>query len=992
MSRSRWFLLHLGSTLPRPVKGLLLGFLCALLMWSVQNLDVPQAMERAMLDTLFRIRGPQASSPNVIILEVDNATVSRAEGWPLPRHVYADVIRWLHHAGAKTIAFDVIFSTDAPKPEDDKALEQACREAGNVVHAVVFNLQESINLTESTNTPAKSKVQRMPARFALTDRGVHCRYAISAMITKEPLLQSAAGLGYVTVVPEWDGALRRIPNVIRFRQFNLYPSLALATAAHYLDVKPNDIIASNRGNGGELYLARRHVPIDTNGETLVNWLGVQTIPSYSFNDIFDNGHKPDFAAIFKDKVVVIGVTAAGAYEQHATPFSPNQPAVELQANALDNILSNRLLREAPSTLPLAILFLFPCLLGTLIAESNAKVSGLVTLGFTVLIWTAAALLLAYDNLYVPVASPLLAGVLTCAVTVGRREIREALALRVAEERYALAVRGANDGLWDWNLQSNEIYYSPRWKAMLGYNDDEIGNSPEEWFKRIHPEDARRVRAELKQHLDGESPHFESEYRIFHKDGNIRWMLCRGLQVPGKAGQAARMAGSQTDITGRKEAEAKLVHNAFYDSLTGLPNRALFMNHLEQAIGRAKRRPDYLFAVLFLDLDRFKNVNDSLGHTKGDELLKQVAQRVSECLRPGDTPARLGGDEFTLLLDDIHDVSDATRVADRFQRELAKPYELNGTEVFTNVSIGIALSTTHYDYPEDVIRDADTAMYRAKALGTGQHQVFDAAMHAHAVALLRLETDLRRALERQNFHVYYQAIVSLETGHIAGFEALARWQHPTRGLVPPGEFIAIAEDTGIIISIDHWVLREACRQTHAWQERYGFNPPLTISANLSSKQFAQADLVSQLERIIGSTDFNPGNLKLEITEGVIMQNTEAAAEMLLEMKKLGLQLSIDDFGTGYSSLSYLHQFPLDNLKIDRSFVNRIGPNGENSEIVRAIVTLAKNLGMKVIAEGVETADQLAQLRLLGCEYGQGYYFSKPITGEEAANLLAKNPQW
>lgn len=992
--RWRWLPFHSHSVFPRRGQGLLLGLLCALLVWCLRQAGTMQALERTTLDTLFQARGPRAASSHVVILVADEATVTRYHSWPLPRHVYADAIKILHRAGAKTIAFDVVFSAQSSLSADpktlnanDRALIAACREAGSVVHASTLNL-----LTPTSDATLPGIVRSMPARFALTDYGAPCNYASSGAPPFPALAQTAAGLGYVTVVPEWDGVLRRIPNVIRYRAASLYPSLAVAAAANYLNVKPQDVVAAAQGTGGVIHLAGRDVPLNATGETLINWLGPQTIPTITFNQLFDNKNKADFTNIFKDCVVVIGVSAPGAYEAHATPFAPNQAAVELQANALDNILSNHLLREAPTALNLALLLLFPALLGALIADGHAKRSGFLTLACGFALWVSAVLLLTYGNLYISVGLPLLAGLLTCATAVGQHEVRAAIQLRLAEERYALAVRGANDGLWDWNRQSDEIYYSPRWKAMLGYREAEIANTPDAWFSRIDEADVKRVRAELQDHLNGTTPHFESEFRMTHKDGRALWVLCRGLHTPEAEGAEGRMAGSLTDITARKVAEDRLRHNAFYDSLTGLPNRALFINHLEQAIGRAKHSQDYCFAVLFLDLDRFKNVNDSLGHSQGDELLKEVAGRLTCCLRPGDTPARLGGDEFTLLLDDLTDINDAARVAERFQKAIAKPFDLDGHEVFTNVSIGIALSTTVYEYPEDVLRDADTAMYRAKALGSGQHQVFDEAMHARAVALLRLETDLRRALERQNFQVYYQAIVSLESGHIAGFEALARWNHPTRGLVPPGDFIALAEDTGIIIDIDQWVLREACRQTHAWQDRFAFQPPLTISANLSSKQFTQHDLVGQIDRLVQSTNFDARNLKLEITEGVLMQNAESAAAMLLELKQLGLQLSIDDFGTGYSSLSYLHRFPLDILKVDRSFVNRIGPNGENAEIVRAIVTLAKNLGLKVIAEGIETADQLAQLRLLGCDFGQGYFFSKPITDEAASQLLAENPRW
>jgi diguanylate cyclase (GGDEF)-like protein/PAS domain S-box-containing protein len=566
------------------------------------------------------------------------------------------------------------------------------------------------------------------------------------------------------------------------------------------------------------------------------------------------------------------------------------------------------------------------------------------------------------------------------------------ALRETQERYALAARAANDGLWDWNLRTNDVYFSPRWKSMLGCEEEEIRSSPEEWFKRVHPEDIERVRSAISAHVEGLTSHFENEYRMLHKNGSYRWVLCRGMAVRNAAGKATRMAGSQTDVTHRKLAEDQLAHRAFYDPLTNLPNRALFVDRLRHSLRRASRRKDYLFAVLFLDVDRFKLINDSLGHMAGDRLLVMIARRLELSLRPGDTVARLGGDEFTILLDDIHDVSDATRVADRIQHELNQPFHLGDQELYTSASIGIALSATGYDRPEDVLRDADTAMYRAKALGKARHAMFDTGMHERAVALLQLEADLRRALERGELRVHYQPIVSLVSGRITGVEALARWLHPGRGLISPAEFIPLAEETGLIVPIGRWVLSAACRQMRIWTARSGGHAPLELSVNLSSRQFALPDLVSQIEQVLAETGLDPRQLRLEITESVIMEKAESVTGMLHELRQLGVRLSIDDFGTGYSSLAYLQRFPIDSLKIDRSFVSPMGVHGERSEIARTIVTIGHNLGMSVIAEGVETPEQLAQLRSLACEGAQGYFFSKPLDGETTGALIAAGRIW
>lgn len=443
-----------------------------------------------------------------------------------------------------------------------------------------------------------------------------------------------------------------------------------------------------------------------------------------------------------------------------------------------------------------------------------------------------------------------------------------------------------------------------------------------------------------------------------------------------------------DITKRKQVEAQLLHDAFHDSLTGLANRALFIERLGHVIQQKKRRKDYLFAVLFLDVDRFKVINDSLGHMVGDQLLIAITDRLKRCLRSSDTFARLGGDEFAVLLEGNQDDSEATQIVERIQQELKSPFNLNGQEVFATASIGVLLSTTDYDQPEELLRDADTAMYRAKARGKARHEVFDIAMHDHALTLLQLETDLRRAVDNQEFQLYYQPIVSLTSNTIIGFEALVRWQHPKRGLIFPAEFIPLADETGLIIPLGWWVLQEACRQMRAWQAQFPLNLPLTISVNLSVKQFTQPELVEQITRIIYETNLDARSLRLELTESTLLENVESLTAVFSQLKALGISLYLDDFGTGYSSLSYLHRFPINTLKIDRSFVSRMGCSNESWEIVRAITMLAHALGMDVIAEGVETREQLAQLSVFQCKYAQGYFFSKPLDGATVGAMIAQ----
>ncbi|MFZ5477089.1 MAG: putative bifunctional diguanylate cyclase/phosphodiesterase [Myxococcota bacterium] len=563
------------------------------------------------------------------------------------------------------------------------------------------------------------------------------------------------------------------------------------------------------------------------------------------------------------------------------------------------------------------------------------------------------------------------------------------ALRVSEERYALAAAGSNDGLWDWDLLRDEVYLSPRWQAMLGYREGDLRAGVEEWLGRIHPQDAVRVRAELDLHLKGQSPHFESEHRVLHRDGGWRWMLVRGLAVRDAGGRATRIAGSMSDITRHKDTEEQLAHGALHDALTGLPNRVLFMDRLWHALGRVRRSPMRLVAVLVFDLDRFKLINDSLGHGIGDQLLLHVARLLETQVRPGDTVARMGGDEFAVLLEEIREPSEATRLATKIQEALRVPFRIGGREVFTTASIGIAVSAGDAK-PEDLLRDADTAMYQAKAMGKARHVVFDVAMHDHAVALLQIETDLRRAIERGEFRVLYQPVVSLATGAIVGFESLVRWSHPTRGLVPPSEFVPVAEETGLIVPIGTIVLREACREARRWLERA--RRPISVSVNLSGRQFSQPELLDEVRSALADTQLDADRLTVEITETVLIENAERAAALLGQLREMNIRVSLDDFGTGYSSLNYLHRFKVDTLKIDKSFVDRIAGPQENAAIVGTIAALADHLGMDVIAEGVETLEQAHRLAALHCKSGQGYLFSKPVDAETVRHMLEEDRHW
>ena len=578
------------------------------------------------------------------------------------------------------------------------------------------------------------------------------------------------------------------------------------------------------------------------------------------------------------------------------------------------------------------------------------------------------------------------------------------ALRESERRFREMLESVQLVAIVLDVQGRITFCNDYVTALTGHTrEDVLGH---DWFDLFIPVERREgVRASFFDKIGPGTIAAHDIHEIVTRRGERRMVSWTNTVLRGEDGRVSGTASIGTDITEQKRAEQKLLHDALHDTLTGLPNRTLFLERLDGALSRHKRRENSVFAVLFVDLDRFKVINESLGHAIGDQLLIEAGRVLLSCVRPGDTVARLGGDEFTVLLDDTGDELFATRVANKIHDALLVPFDLGGHEVFTTASIGIALSATGYERPEDCLRDADTAMYRAKARGKSRHEIFDKSMHKRALALLSLETDLRRAVERQEFKLVYQPIVVVKNGAIAGFEALIRWHHPKRGLIPPVDFIPIAEETGLIIPIGRWVLREACLQMRKWTMDLAPRTtaaPLTMSVNLSGKQFLYAPLPQEICQILEETGLEPSRLKLEITESVLMENAEAAAAMLRDLRARGIQLSIDDFGTGYSSLSYLLRFPIDTLKIDRTFVSGMadsagdGSEGsenrgaENLELVRAIVTLARNLGMDVVAEGVETEGQRIRLEALGCQHAQGYLFSPPVDGDAAQRLLVASP--
>ena len=570
-----------------------------------------------------------------------------------------------------------------------------------------------------------------------------------------------------------------------------------------------------------------------------------------------------------------------------------------------------------------------------------------------------------------------------AIDITDRE-RDKLALSESEYKLRTLVENMNEGLIQVDEEEVIKFVNDRFCEMIGYRREELLGKTT--FDILPDEEAGKFVREINRKREkGVSSQYE--LRLKTKSGENLWTIVGGVPVFGADGEFGGTMGVVTDITERKRAEEQLQHDAFHDGLTGLPNRALFMDHLQRAIERGKSRHSNFYAVLFLDFDRFKGINDSLGHSAGDDFLKAAARRLEHSTRGGDLVARLGGDEFVVLLTEMLEADDAAAIAGRTQEDLKKPFKIDGREIFVSASIGIALSTSGHTRAEDMLRDADIAMYRAKAKGRARYEVFDAEMREQAAKQLSLETEMRHALEREEFQIHYQPVMNLENETLTGFEALVRWRHPTHGIISPFEFIPAAEDIGLILPLGQWILEESCRQLHEWQRA---NPAanLTVSVNLSSKQFAQTDLTDQIAATLEKTGLAPHCLKLEITESHVMENSEQAIQTMNDLRALGCELSLDDFGTGYSSLSYLHRLPANFLKIDRSFVMRMSESKQNAEIVSTIIKLAQNLKMKVIAEGIETKEQLARLKRLKCEFGQGYLFSKPLEAKNAEDFIER----
>ncbi len=565
---------------------------------------------------------------------------------------------------------------------------------------------------------------------------------------------------------------------------------------------------------------------------------------------------------------------------------------------------------------------------------------------------------------------------------------QSIALRESEERFRSAFNHAPIGIALVSPDGSWLKVNHALCEILGYSEEEFLAT--DFQSMLFAEDLGNTLIKIHELLTGKIPACQLEQRYKHQSGRTVWAAWSVSTAGDANSKRPNLIFQIQDVTDKKLAAERLEYKATHDALTNLPNRAYFMSKLEQALSKARLNSEHKISVLFIDLDRFKVINDSLGHLIGDQLLIGIAERLRECLRPNDTVARLGGDEFTILVEGQYDVKEVVRIAERLQEKFVQAFDLSGHEIYSSASIGILHRSETHLTPEDMMRDADTAMYQAKRAGKACHEVFNENMHIAVKATLQLETDLRRAVERDEFSVYYQPIYSLNDGSIQGFEALARWNHDLHGIIAPDQFIPLAEEIGLIELLGEQILRKACRQGARLKEKFAPGAPFMISVNLSCKQFAQPDLTRRIRQILTETRFAPENLKIEITESVFLEHRDTAIEILNQLRAIGIEINIDDFGTGYSNLSYLMQLPISTLKIDRSFINPLELQGRNTEIVQTILTLARNLGMNVIAEGIENEAQLEQLKALDCGSGQGFYFARPMDFEETSLFLDKNP--
>lgn len=903
-------------------------------------------LEKLAYIGLFQIRGTTPWNEAIVVIEIDNATLETLGQFPIDRYHYAHLLQTLTPLEPAVVAFDILFIDSS---EDDTLLAQAMLQQGRVIIAEAWDVN-------------------------------------GAKIDAVPLLKdTAVTTGHVLRDDDADG----INRYVRATAGRL-PSLGLAAWHVY---QFSETVADSLSPS-----------VLRDDKLWINWPGpTSNVQTYSFIDVVE--HKIPQNALH-NKIVLVGLNVTGQ-DTLKTPYNWHPPTSGpyFHAAVLNTLIEGNALR--PIGHSGLIRFIILCLGGPALSwvlsgwKKGHQFSAGLLLGVC---WGLLSLTVFHGQYWIPTVTPVLLIWLTSSFVTATTQWRTYRQLRQSEERYDLAVKGSNDGIWDWNIASNTLYVSPQWQKMANPLE-EINPSTwsmADWMQQIHPEDVDHFEAAIARHIDGQTPFLKQEYRLLQPDGSIRWMLTRGIVTRDHKGNAIRIAGSQTDISARKATEAHLIKQAFYDPLTDLPNRTLFLNHLQQAITDAHHSNEWV-SVFLIDLDRFQLINNSLGNHWGDRLLIDLAERFGSYLQHNDLMARLGGDEYAILSTRF-DRSSAQTFAQNIHESLKSPFILNKREVFVSISMGIVVDSpysnqtdgnqTDDNQPEHWIRDADTALSNAKALGKSCSKFFHQRMRTTLLNRLDLENELRQVLYQRHcpgLILHYQPIVHLKTRQIRSFEALVRWQHPHHGLIPPGRFIPMAEETGLIVPLGEWVLRTACEQMRKWVSQFPNKSLFTVSVNLASKQCALPDLPQLVQNILEETHLSACYLKLELTESAIMDNASSFIDMLHRLRALGLQLAIDDFGTGYSSLSYLRRFPINNLKIDQSFVQNMENEADSVNIVQTIVDLAHSLGIDVTAEGLEKLEHSTQLQSLQCEYGQGYFFSKPVDADTATQFLEYEKQ-
>lgn len=993
-------------TWPRLRAGLISLALCALvagLHLSTGALPVLRDLEALSLDARFRLRGVEAPGPQTVIVLIDDRSLASLGRWPVSRRQIAAAVSRLSAADARVIAFDLLFAeperalaSDRHEPSADAALAAAIAAAGRVVlpFALTFVPADAPAPAAALAALVRSAyvLLRYPPDDPNADRFIP--EASAAIVPLPGLAAVASGFGHVTVPQDLDAAPRFDFPVIGY-DWSFYPSLGVEAARQYLGL-PRERVVVALGRG--IRLGERLIPTDARMSQLVNYHGPPgTFPTYAFIDLIEGRLDP---ALFADKLVLVGASVLGLRDSFPTPFTPTLPGVERHASVIDRILNGAPLVRPDWLVPVELGLIFGLGLSAAALVASVPSALMIPASLALLAgWSLAAhLVFLVGGLWLAYTLPTLSLLANVGVSYWRRVRREEQerrraehALRISEERYALAARGANDGLWDWDLVSGRVYYSPRWMAMVGEAPEAVETGPEHWFGRIVEADRPVVQAAVDAHLAGSTAHLESEYRLTHRDGAERWMLARGLVVrapgPGDA-RPLRLAGSQSDITERKRMEARLSDHSLQDSLTGLANRPLFLDRLEQAQSRLQRDPNQRFALLRLALDGFRLINDSLGQPAGDRFMIGIARRLEQVCDPADTLARIGGDEFGLLVQSDPSPDNLETLSTRLRAAVAEPFGLGGRSFVLTASVGIvpcAAEAAELD-AVSLLRNANLAVFQARESGPGRSARYDADLSARTLRRFELEAELRQALAADAGAVWlaYQPIIALADRTLVGFEALMRWTHAERGLISPAEFIPVAEESDLIVDLGAWALRQAARQTVLWSGLGGLRP--WVAVNVSGRQLATGDFPATVRAILAEAGASADSLKLEVTESLLMENPDQVAGLLRDLIALGLRISLDDFGTGYSSLAYLHRLPFHTLKIDRAFVRRMGETQDADEIVRAIAALAQALDRDIVAEGVETEDQVQRLHRFAVAYGQGFLFAKPLPAAEATTLL------